>query len=117
MAKGGSSKATHVTQLPFKQLSSTAAQADTFDDFPHSLMSVGKTADDGNISIFGQDGVTVHKESDVLITCKGKPLIIGVRDENGRYRILLIQNRGQWTPRKPSKQARSVLGLHLARIH
>ena len=109
VANGGCSKASNVTQLPFPQLSKAAAQADTFDEFPHSLMSVGKTADDGNISIFGQDGVTVHKESDVLITLKGEPLLIGVRDENGRYRIPLIQNRGQWTPRKPSKQAKKAL--------
>ena len=72
-------------------------------------MSVGKTADDGNVSIFGQDDVTVHKESDVLITCKCEPLLIGVCDENGRYRIPLIQNCGQRTPQKPSKQARTTL--------
>eukprot|EP00970_Alexandrium_tamarense_P000002 scaffold1_cov149-Alexandrium_tamarense.AAC.2 len=36
-------------------------------------MSVGKTADDGMVSIFTHDGVTVFKEDDVLITCKDKP--------------------------------------------
>ena len=72
-----------------------AAQADTFQDFPTSLMSVGKTNDDGNISIFTSDGVTVHKEQDVLITCKGEPIFVGIRDEQGRYRIPLIQKRGQ----------------------
>ena len=59
-------------------------------------MSVGKTADDGTISIFTKDGVTVHKETDVLIKCKGEPILVGVRDEQGRYRIPLIQQRGQW---------------------
>jgi hypothetical protein len=48
-------------------------------------MSIGKTADDGKISIFTKDGVTVHKETDVLITCKGEPILIGVRNERGRY--------------------------------
>ena len=43
-------------------------------------MSVGKTADDGTISMFTKHGVTVHKENDVLITCKGQPILIGVQD-------------------------------------
>jgi hypothetical protein len=54
-------------------------------------MSMGETANDGTISIFTKDGVTVHKETDVLITCKGDPILIGVRNEQGRYQIPLIQ--------------------------
>jgi hypothetical protein len=46
IANGGSSTGKHVTQLPFDQLSEQATKADSFDDFPHSLMSVGKTADE-----------------------------------------------------------------------
>ena len=34
VANGGISKGKYVTKLPFKQLSSMAAQADTFQDFP-----------------------------------------------------------------------------------
>ena len=110
LANGGVSTAKHVTRLPFEQLSAEAGTADTFEDFPSSLMSVGKTSDDGTISIFTKDGVTVHKEEDVLITCQGAPILIGVRDERGRYRIPLIQHRnGNWQPRKPSKRARKVL--------
>ncbi len=70
---------------------------------------MGKTADDGTISIFTKDGVTVHEETDVLITCKGEPILIGVRNEQGRYRIPLIQQQGQWQPRQPSKQAQKCL--------
>jgi hypothetical protein len=84
-------------------------QADTFQDFPSSLMSVGKTAYDGTISIFTKDGVTIHKEMDVLITCKGEPILIGVRDELGCHRIPLIQRRGQWQPQRSSKQAQKSL--------
>jgi hypothetical protein len=91
VANGGVSQAKFVTQLPFKALLAQATQADTFQDFPSSLMSNGKTADDGTISIFTKDGVTVHKETDVLITCKGEPILIGVRNERGRYQIPLIQ--------------------------
>jgi hypothetical protein len=106
---GGKCKAKNVTQLPFPQLSKRATAADTFTNFPTSLMSVGKTSDDGIISIFTKTGVTVHKETDVLIRCKGAPLLIGVRDKHGQYRIPLIQKRGQWQPRNPSKKARHAL--------
>eukprot|EP00956_Cyclotella_meneghiniana_P021291 scaffold38589_cov41-Cyclotella_meneghiniana.AAC.1 len=109
VANGNTSKAQFVTKLPIPQLSSHAAQADTFNDFPTSLMSVGKTADDGTISIFTKEGVTVHKETDVLIKCKGEPLLVGVRDEYGRYRIPLIQQKGQWQPRTPNKRTRQAL--------
>eukprot|EP00804_Cyclotella_cryptica_P029885 CCRYP_010794-RA/>CCRYP_010794-RA protein AED:0.38 eAED:0.53 QI:0/0/0/1/0/0.2/5/0/538 len=78
------------------------------EDFPTSLMSVGKTADDGTVSIYTKDGVTIHKETHVLITCHGKPLLIGVRDKHGRYRIPLIQHGGQWQPRTPSKKAHAA---------
>jgi hypothetical protein len=105
VANEGVSQAKFVTQLPFKNLSAKAKQADTFQDFPASLMSIGKTANHGTIYIFTKNGVTVHKEMDVLITCKGKPILIGVRNEQGRYRIPLTQQRGQWQLRRPSKQA------------
>ena len=56
------SKGQHVTSLPFPLISARARQADTFNELSTSLMSVGKTADDGKISIFTKDGVTVHKK-------------------------------------------------------
>jgi hypothetical protein len=56
-----------------------------------------------------KDGVTVHHEEDVLITCKGDPILIGVRDEHDQYRIPLTQHKGNWKPRTPSKRARQVL--------
>jgi hypothetical protein len=84
-------------------------QADTFHNFPTSLMSLGKMADDGTVSVFTKEGVNVFKEEDVLITCKGKPILIGVRDSHGRYQIPLMQQRGQWQPQHPSKQAWKAL--------
>ncbi len=109
VANVGTSNAKYVTQLPFQQLSAQSRQADTFQDFPKSLMSVGKTADEGTASVFTKDGVNVFKEEDVLIKCKGKPILIGVRDGHGQYRIPLMQQWGQWQPRHPSKQARKAL--------
>jgi hypothetical protein len=89
VANGGTSKAKYVTQLPFPQLSAQAMQADTFQ--PTSLMSVGKTANNGTVSVFTKEGVNVFKEEDVLITCKGKPILISVRDSHGQYQIPLMQ--------------------------
>jgi hypothetical protein len=120
VANGGVAQVKHVTKLLFEQLSDKARTADTFTDFPHSLMSVGKTADDGTISIFTKDGTTVHKEEDVLIMCKGMPILVGVLDMHGRYLIPLTQQRGRWQPRPPKKsvtdklrQANSVYDLPL----
>ena len=44
-----------------------------------------------------------------MITCRGKPILIRKRDERGRYRIPLMQTRGQWQPRKPSKKSKKFL--------
>jgi hypothetical protein len=71
-------------------------------------MSVGKTANKGTVSVFTKDGINVFKEEDVLITCKGKPILIGVRDGHGQYQIPLMQQRGQWQLRRLSKQVRKA---------
>ena len=72
VTNGRACKGKYVTKLTFPQLSNKAAEVDTLDGFTTSLMSVGKTADDGNVSIFTKEGVTVYKEQYVLITCQGK---------------------------------------------
>ena len=72
-------------------------------------MSVEKTSDDCNVSIFTDEKVQVYKEADVLITCRGKPILIGKRDERGRYRIPLMQTQVQWQTRKPSKKSNKFL--------
>ena len=75
----------YVTRLPFPQLPKKAAEADTINNFPTSLMHVGKTSDNGNVSIFTKEGVSLHKKEDVLITCKGKVIFVGKRDKRGQY--------------------------------
>jgi hypothetical protein len=72
-------------------------------------MSMGKTSDDGAVLVFTKDGINVFKEEDVLITCKGEPILIGIRDNQGQYQILLMQQQGHWQPQRPSKQARKAL--------
>ena len=66
---GDTCKAKNVTPLPFPQLSKRATKADTFTNFLTSQMSVGKTSDNGNTTIFTKTGFIVHKETDVLIRC------------------------------------------------
>ena len=109
VADGNVNKGQYKVKLPFEGLSKQANAGDMFEQFNDSLMSVGQVNDDGNISIFTSDGVTVHKEEDVLITCKGKPILVGVRDEYGRYRIALVQQRDNWKPCKPTEKATKAL--------
>jgi hypothetical protein len=53
-------------------------------------MSVGKTSDDGMVSVFMKEGVNVFKDEDVLITCNGEPILIGIQDNQGQYQIPLM---------------------------
>jgi hypothetical protein len=46
-------------------------------------MSVGKTSYDGMVLVFTKEGANVFKEEDVLITCKGEPILVGIRDNQG----------------------------------
>ena len=109
VANGGTSKGKYVTRLPFPQLSKATSDADTFEAFPSSLMRFGKTSDDGNVSIFTDEKLHVYKEVYFLIICRGKPILIGKRDERGRCRIPLMQTRGQWQPQITSKKAKRFL--------
>jgi hypothetical protein len=101
----GTSNTKYVTQLTFCKLSAQSRQADTFQDFPTSLVSVGKTLDNGTVSVFTKEGVNVFKKEDVLITCKGKPILLSIQDNQGQYQVPLMQQQGHWQPRCPSKQA------------
>ena len=73
LANGDMCKASNVTRLPFPQLSDRVSIADTFNNFPTSLMSVGKTADDGTISIFTKTGVMFTKRQMCLYGAKMHP--------------------------------------------
>ena len=95
VANGGTSTGQHVVDLPIPTLSKHAMTDESFDDFPASLLSVGKIADDCNVYIFTPDDVEVYKEDDALITCNGKPILIRARDGRGHYCIPLIQQQGQ----------------------
>jgi hypothetical protein len=97
----------HPTTVP--QTISTGKASRHFPGLPNVIMSVSEISVDGTISVFTKTGITVFKEEDVLITCKGKPILIGVQDGRGQYQIPLMQQWGQWQPRRPSKQTRKAL--------
>ena len=98
VANGELSVGPHITRLPFHQLSHKSSTTEIFTDFPNSLMSVGKTADDDSISVFTKVDVKVYYEEDVLIPFNNKPIIIRVSDSPGRYHIPLQQWQGQLQP-------------------
>ena len=58
---GGTSEGKYVMRLPFPQLSTTSVEADTFEEFPSYLMSVGEAFNDGNLSIFTHEKLQVYK--------------------------------------------------------
>ena len=60
-------------------------------EFPTSLMSVGKTANNSNISIFTQEDVKPYKEEEILFMCKGNFILIGRKYERDQYHISLMQ--------------------------
>jgi len=60
VANQGSSAGKHKTKLNFKSLSNKAREADTFEDFKNSLLSVGRLAEDGLVSIFTKDGTAAQ---------------------------------------------------------
>ena len=103
------SKGVNQTRLPIPNLPQQTTKADTFNDWSCNLLSVGKVSDANTVSVFNKNGVQVYKEEDVLITYKNKPILVGKRDSRGRYRIPLVQQKGQWKPRRPSKKAKAYL--------
>ncbi|EJK62273.1 hypothetical protein THAOC_17120, partial [Thalassiosira oceanica] len=104
VANGEIETGKHRTMLPIDGLSEEGRSADSFDQFGTTLLSVGRTTDDGNTAIFNSSGVSVHRDRDVLILVKGKPVMIGRRDDNGRYKIPLVRQRQQMKPVVPRKR-------------
>jgi hypothetical protein len=74
LAKENMSLHSHFPNSPRKQ------QKQTHSRMFQLCLSVRNTADDGNVSIFTKDSVSVYKEQDVLIACKGTAILAGKRD-------------------------------------
>ena len=76
VTNGGACNVKYFTKLPFPHLYNKAAESDTLEEFLTSLMSFGKISNDGNLSIFTKEGVTVYKEDNALLTHQRKPILI-----------------------------------------
>lgn len=83
LANGTFHREWYQVKLMFKGLSKKYNRGNIFKQYNNYLLSVGKVYDDGNVSIFTREEVTVHKEEDILITCKGKPILAGVGNKYG----------------------------------
>ncbi len=73
-------------QLPYKQLSDKAREADILPGLKTPLISVNKMAEEGYMTIFhpGDKGVTIHKPGSVTILTKTPPLLQGCKSEEIR---------------------------------
>ena len=74
-------QATYRTQLPLKQLSDKAREADILPGLTTPLISVNKLADEGYTTIFhpGEDGVTIHEPGTVKVTTTTDPILQGCK--------------------------------------
>jgi hypothetical protein len=72
-------QATSMTQLPFKELSTKAREANIIPRLTKSLLSVNKMAENGYTTIFrpGNKEVTIHKEGTLTITMSEPPVLQG----------------------------------------
>ena len=111
VANGKVEHGVHRTVLPLPDsIPSEIRQGDSFNSFTNTLLSVGRMANAGYTSIFTKHGVQVIKDEDVLIRLQGKPVMIGIRDENGRFKIPLVANQhGKYKPRIPTNKDVSSL--------
>ena len=109
VANASTKQGKHKTELPLEGLSLKARAADNSEAFRTTLISGSKGVDNGSTEILDRHGVKVYKDEDVLILVKGKPVMIEKQDNNGRFKIPLMQYRGQWQPRVPTRQQRRKL--------
>eukprot|EP00804_Cyclotella_cryptica_P013008 CCRYP_002333-RA/>CCRYP_002333-RA protein AED:0.42 eAED:0.42 QI:0/-1/0/1/-1/1/1/0/258 len=109
VANGSTSMGKHATTLPFPLLSPTAAAADSFDDFPTSLMAWAKPP----TTAPSPSSLKMESRSIKNRTCSSPATVNRFSLESVMNRaataLPLVQHRGQWQPRIPSKKARAVL--------
>ena len=74
-------QATYWTELPFKQLSDKAREADILPGIKTPLISINKLAEEGYTTIFhpGEDGVTIHEPGTVTIATTAHPILQGCK--------------------------------------
>ena len=90
MPDGHVIQTTEKALLPQTQLRSEARDCDILPSLSHnSLISVGKLADAGYVTLFmpGGDGVEVYDERDIKFVVSGEAVLRGWRDKDGLWRV------------------------------
>jgi hypothetical protein len=79
-------QATNKTQLPFKQLSSEAREANILPGLTKSLLSINKMAENEYTTIFrpGNEGVTIHKKGTLTIITSKPPVLQGCKKRGAK---------------------------------
>jgi hypothetical protein len=80
-------QATYRTELPLKQLSRKAREADILPGLKTPLFSINKMAKEGYSTIFhpGEEGVTVHQQGTVSIITTEPPVLQGCKRKGAKY--------------------------------
>ena len=80
-------QATYRTELPFKQLSDKARDANILPANKTLLISVNKLAEEGYTTIFhpGEDGVTIHEPGTVTLATTVQSILQGCKSKGENY--------------------------------
>ena len=79
-------QATFQTELPFKQLSNKAREADILPGIKTPVISVNKLAKEGYTTILhpGEEGVTIHEPGMVTLATTAQPILQGCKTKEKR---------------------------------
>ncbi len=86
-------QATSTTQLPFRQLSTKAREANILPGLKKSLLSVNKMAENGYTTIFrpGNEGVMIHKKGTLTIMTSKPPMLQGCKRNGANLWTVTMQ--------------------------
>jgi hypothetical protein len=86
--------ASYKTELPFKELTSRAREADILPGLKTPLMSVNKMAEEGYTTIFhpGEDRVTIHKPGTLTIAMTEPPILQGCKPKGAKLWTILVKS-------------------------
>ncbi|KAL7545295.1 hypothetical protein ACHAWF_008651 [Thalassiosira exigua] len=99
---------THRKTLPFHALLNEANESDSLEDFPHSLLSVEKVADDNVVSVFRKHSVSAYKEEDWQPQAPTKRVRATLEQVNDVYDLTSIEQGIKWMHAVFGYDAKSV---------
>ncbi len=82
------------TELPFKELTNRAREADLLPGLKTPLMSINKMAEEGYTTIFhlGEEGVTIHKPGTLTIAMTEQPILQGCKPKGAKLWTILVKS-------------------------